>query len=268
MRVSSGAHLKRRRAWTRDKSNGRPSNSILQRTPAIILDTRLNDTQNKGTYRCDECEAVFHGPFQEEFAEKAKHLSYEELSSGWKHGTVDASWFCVDCWADKLDIDSVARTRDKLGLPRASRPAAVLDNRFHQHPDRWSICDNCDCYCTGRARDWLPGSFVYCEDNSLTGPPMLRKGCFPKLHKRETLWRNGTWNAKFLCRACLVQQWEKKPWEIERWLSLHNDGAWKAASIQRRLRASSGGGGWQSGWSAYQHGNWWGSNQRLEVTQQ
>ena len=71
------------------------------------------------------------------------------------------------------------------------------------------------------------------QGQSLAGPPRLRKGCFPKLHERETetLWRNGTWNAKFLCRTCLVQEWEKKPWEIERWLSLHNDGAWKAASI-------------------------------------
>ena len=136
--------------------------------------------------------------------------------------------------------------------------------------DRWSICDNCDCYCTGRAGDWLPGSFVYCTDNSLAGPPKLRKGCFPKLHGRETLWRNGTWSAKFLRRACLVQQWQKKPREIERWLALHNDGAWKAASIQRRLQASSGGGGWQSGWGRYRRDNWWGSRkqpERLEVTQ-
>ena len=33
------------------------------RTPAIILDTRLNDTQGKGTHNCDECEKVFQGPF-------------------------------------------------------------------------------------------------------------------------------------------------------------------------------------------------------------
>ena len=45
-------------------------------------------------------------------------------------------------------------------------------------------------------------------------------------------------------------------------VTLHNDGAWKAASIQRRLRAGSGGGGWQSGWSGYRHDNWKGSNQR------
>ena len=102
MLIAVGAHLKARRAWTRDNSNGQSANNILQRIPAIILDTRLNDTQNKETYMCDECETVFHGPFQGELTKEARHLSYEDLSTGWKHGTVDASWFCVDCWADTL----------------------------------------------------------------------------------------------------------------------------------------------------------------------
>ena len=79
MLLALGAHLKPRRAWTRDTSNGQPANNIIQRIPAIILDTRLNDTQNKGTYVCDECEKVFHGPFQGELTQEARHLSYEEL---------------------------------------------------------------------------------------------------------------------------------------------------------------------------------------------
>ena len=186
---------------------------------------------------CDECETVFHGPFQGEFTKEARHLSYEELSTGWKHGTVDASWFCVDCWADKLDIASIGRTRKGLGLPEASWPAAVIDNRFHQHTDRWSICGNCDCYCTARARDWLPGSFVYCTDNSPAGPPKSRNQCFPKLFDRGAPWRNDSWDAKFLCRTCLVQQWQKMPEEINAWLTLHNkDGR------RHRSRGDSGSG--------------------------
>ena len=100
---------------------------------------------------CDECGKVFHGPYQGQLTQPARHLSYDELSTGWKHGTVDASWFCVDCWAEKLNIGSIGRTREPLSLPPASRLAVVVDNRFHQHADRWSIFDNCDCYCTGRA---------------------------------------------------------------------------------------------------------------------
>ena len=91
MLVELGAHLRPRRAWTRDTDNGCSANNILQRMPAIILDTRLNDTQGKGTYRCDNCEKVFHGPFQGERTREARHLSYEELATGWKHGTVDVS---------------------------------------------------------------------------------------------------------------------------------------------------------------------------------
>ena len=104
---------------------------------------------------CDDCEKVFHGPFQGELAQEARHLSYDELSMGWKHGTVDASWFCVDCWSEKFNIGSIGRTRKALSLPLASRPAAVVDNRFHQRADRCSICDNCDCYVLHRTRQGL-----------------------------------------------------------------------------------------------------------------
>ena len=170
-----------------------------------------------------------------------------------------------------MSISSIDRTRRELGLPQASQPAAILDHRFHQHVDKLSICDNCDCYCTGRARDWLPGSFVYCSDNTLAGPPKSRKECFAKLRERETPWRNDSWNAKFLCRPCLVQQWQKKPWEINDWLTLRHPGACKAASIQRRLWANSGSSGWQNSWSGYRHDYWWKGNQRdwrhLGVTQ-
>ena len=43
--------LKPRRTRPRDKNVGRSQTSIVQHKPPIILDTRLNDTQNKGTYQ-------------------------------------------------------------------------------------------------------------------------------------------------------------------------------------------------------------------------
>ena len=127
-------------------------------------------------------------------------------------------------------MDSNSRTREAIGLPAASRPAEVTDNRFHQHTTRWSICDKCDTYCTGRARDYLLGSFVYATDNTLAGPPTSRKGCFPTLGHREDLWRNGTWNATYLCRTCLVREWDRSPHEIDQWLALYHPGSAKAAS--------------------------------------
>ena len=51
MRIQKGVHLiqRARRAWAQDKANGHTSQDIIQRTPAIIMDTRLNDTQDKGS---------------------------------------------------------------------------------------------------------------------------------------------------------------------------------------------------------------------------
>ena len=113
--------LKPRRTRPRDKNAGRSQASIVQRNPPIILDTRLNDTQNKGTYQCDGCEVVYHGPFHGEFIEDTRNLSYEEIVSGWKHGAVDASWFCVKCWMERLGFDSEARKQSAflpLAFPR------------------------------------------------------------------------------------------------------------------------------------------------------
>ena len=90
----------------------------------------------------------------------------------------------------------------------------------YRERERWSNGDNCGCYCTGRARDCLPGSFVYCTDNTSAPPPKPRSKCYPAAHGREALWRNGSWNAKFMCRTCLVQAWGKSPDEITEWLAM------------------------------------------------
>ena len=141
-------------------------------------------------------------------------------------------------------------------LPAASRLAEVTDHRFHQHATRWSICDNCETYCTGRARDYLPGSFVYASDNSHAGPPMNRGGCFPPPTLREDLWRNGTWNARYLCRTCLVREWEQSPQEIDQWLTLHHPGAARAAAYQWRASYNSRS-AWHGQWGNSSHGRGW-----------
>ena len=250
--------LKARRALARGKSRARSVNRIIIRTPPLILDTRLRDAHDKGTYLCDDCDQYYHGPFQGEFIEATRDPTYDIIASGWRDGTVDASWFCVDCWGEKLGLGSNSRTREAIGLPAASKPAEVTDNRFHQHTTRWSMCDNCDTYCTGRARDYLPGSFVYATDNIRAGPPKSRKGCFPTLGQREDLWRNGTWNARYLCRTCLVREWDRSPHEIDQWLVLYHPGPAKAASYQRsRWTSSNTRSGWHAHWDKPSHGSGW-----------
>ena len=61
---------------------------------------------------------MYHGPFQGEFIEDTRNLSYADIASGWKHGTVDASWFCIDCWKEKLGLDSEEHTRQSDRPPR------------------------------------------------------------------------------------------------------------------------------------------------------
>ena len=183
-------------------------------------------------------------------------MDYVDIESGWRDGTVDASWFCVDCWQERLGKDTNSSTREAIGLPPASRPTEVTDHRFHQHSTRWSLCDNCDTYCTGRARDHLPGSFVYALDNTLAGPPKSRKGCFPGPHLREDRWRDGTWNASYLCRTYLVRECGQSPQEIDQWLTMHHTGAAKAASYQWRAshRPRSA---WRGQWDSSAQGSGW-----------
>ena len=252
-----------RRARTKKSTAGGEANGIIQRTPDIILDTRLNDTGNKATHRCDECERVFHGPYQGSHLPTVRNLTYQQLAEGWKNGEVDATWFCIDCWAN-VQNRTHDQTRDLLELPPKAIPANVDDNRFSQHTERWSICDNCQCHCTGRARDWLPGSFVYRKDNTMAGPPIPRAGCFPKLGEREELWRRGEWNATFLCRQCLVNSWGKTPAAITDWLVLSHGGGAKASAINRsqqtRSHPSKGRGkGWHGhAWDPRYRDAWWG----------
>ena len=245
--------LKARRADHRSRDRGHAAIKIIVRSPPIIIDTRLHYTGNKGTYNCDDCEGRFHGPYHGEFTEAARDLDYEDIEAGWINGTVDATWFCVECWKDRLNMDTPS-TRTALGLPPAATPAEILDQRFHQHAARWSVCDNCEVHCTGKARDYLPGSFAFAIDNTHAGPPKDRKTCFPNPMFREDKWLRGEWNATYLCRTCLVQEWQRPAWEIDEWLAMHRSAAqkpfsrWKGTERQPPPRDRHGGSQWHGKW--------------------
>ena len=145
------------------------------------------------------------------------------------------------------------RTREAIGLPPAAIPADVLDQRFQQHGARRRLCDNCGVYCTGRARDYLPGSFAFAIDNTHAGPPKDRKGCFPTPAIREEQWLTGMWNATYLCRSCLVREWDQPTCDIDKWLEMHRTGAqkpysrWKSTQWQAEPQRHYGGSQWQYG---------------------
>ena len=181
MLIEPGAHLKPRRAWTRDTSH--EQRTVSKQHPPTDSGHHLGHMAERHPEQRNTCVTI------------AKRCSTDRsrASSRGRPGTchtrnsprdgstglwTQAGSASAACWSEKLNIRPIGRTRDALELPPASQPAAVVDNRFHQHAERWSICGKCDCYCTGRARDWLPGSFVYCTDNTPAGPPKSWKGCF------------------------------------------------------------------------------------------
>ena len=140
-------------------------------------------------------------------------MSFEDLMDGWQNGSVDASWYCVDCWDDCFCNERgwEGDARKQLGLPPASRPSTIRGQMFSDKRVRWAYCDRCGSYCRGRARDYLYGSFVYgYPHNQIAGPGCLRASCFPKTEDRCKLWGTGQWNAAYACRACR-QMWWKQP---------------------------------------------------------
>ena len=146
------------------------------------------------------------------------------------------------------------RARETIGLPPAATPADILDQRFHQHAARWSLCDNCGVYCTGRARDYLPGSFAFANVNTHAGPPKERKSCFPNPAVREERWLKGMWNATYLCRTCLVREWNRPAWEIGDWLAMNRSAAqkpfsrWKGAEGHPPPQVRHGDSQWHAKW--------------------
>ena len=176
-------------------------------------------------------------------------------------GEIDASWFCVDCWHKLFkrrnpDI-TVEDTRIHLGLPPARRPADLPDNRFnYEKTGRWCKCDRCGAFCPAKARDYQPGSYVFCADNTIAGPDKDRSSCFPKPNMRSDLWTKGQWNATYACRRCLPWFWGCSRARMEEWLAFHHRGArenvrrkeareWYRVSWWHRDRGWGRGGSWQ-----------------------
>ena len=150
-------------------------------------------------------------------------MAFEDLMDGWQNGTVDASWYCVDCWDDYFHNERgwEGNTREHSGLPPASRPSTIRDQRFSDKSVRWAYSDRCGAYFRGRARDYLYGSFVYgYAYNKVAGPGCRRSSCFPKTDDRRKLWETGQWNAAYACRACLPIWWKQPEPAVSEWLRM------------------------------------------------
>ena len=149
-RRAKGVMLKQRTTRKRspDDQDGSHKEQAIQRTPETILDTRLHDAEEKGHFRCDSCTSWFRGSHHGEFLPWVRDMSFEDLMDGRQDGSVDPSWYCVECWGDcfRNERDWEGDTRKRLGLPPASRPSTSRDQRFHNKSGRWAYCDRRGSY--------------------------------------------------------------------------------------------------------------------------
>ena len=154
-RRARGVILKARAARKRSPGDQDESDKEqpIQCAPETIIDTRLRDAEEKGHFRCDSCTPWFRGSYQSQFLPGVREISFDDLIDGWQDGSVDASWYCVECWSTYFHEERKweGDTRARLGLPPASRPSAIRDQRFHDKGGRWAWCDRCGSYCRGRA---------------------------------------------------------------------------------------------------------------------
>ena len=109
-----GVILKARTRRKRNPSEESDDGKILpiQRTPETIIDTRLHDAEEKGKFRCDSCTSWFRGSYKGRLLPEVRELSFQELMEVWQDGSVDASWYCVECW-------KIYFREERLGLRRS-----------------------------------------------------------------------------------------------------------------------------------------------------
>ena len=247
--------LKARRAMDRGRSRGRSVNRIIIRTPPIILDTRLHDTHNKGTYICDDCEQRYHGPFQGEFIEGTRDMAYATSNrAGETEQLMQAGSVSTAGRKGWVRTRTAARVRPSDSPPPLGQQRSLTIGSISTPHD--------GAYATTATRTALAvqGTTSRAASYTLRTTPVQGRqeseGMLPCARSPRGPWRNGTWNARYLCRTCLVREWDQSPQEIDQWLTLHHTGAAKAASYQWRASHSSRS-AWHGQWGSSSHGSGW-----------
>ena len=90
-----------------------------------------------------------------------------------------------------------------------------------------------------------------------TTPQQGRQDLGKDASPRSTTERNGTWNARYLCRMCLVREWGRSPHEIDQWLMLYHPGSRGAANSYQLWQSSSSWSGWHGQWDRSSQDSRW-----------
>ena len=136
----------------------------------------------------------------------------ESRREAWERGDWDASWYCIECWAEywrcsqqivmeHLGFSKRQSRKDQFRRPRAvsastgpanpskaRKPASIADTRFQKQRELRQIrCDHCEQLKGGNAA----GAFFH------------RKNA-PCAEEREAAWERGDWDATWYCTECYM----------------------------------------------------------------
>ena len=78
-----------------------PYAPLKVRCPPFIMDNRFELRRTRGWVRCDECQEWFVGLGTGAFVPQSRLATDRE--ERWLAGTLDASWYCLHCWAVYYD---------------------------------------------------------------------------------------------------------------------------------------------------------------------
>ena len=176
-----------------------PSAPLKVRCPPFIMDNRFALRRTHGWVQCDECHEWRAGSGEGAFVAKSRWATDRE--ERWQAGTLDASWYCLRCWAEYYNMQ-ITMMPDFLGLTEEDlqqRAAAAIERRV---PHRLHLED--ERFTNVRKRDRL----IFCDH------PRCRKGCrgidsgyfltrnMPLVRERQPLWEAGMLDMTFYCSSC------------------------------------------------------------------
>ena len=185
------------------------------RRPMSITDSRFEvGGRSNRALLCDNCEEWFKGKEVGSFGHMgAVGMPAAELRrAAWERGEWDASWYCIQCFAEYWNCEketvmqflgfskqqsgkdpwmSARASSSSTGPanpPKASKPAIIKDSRFGKERElRKIICDGCYKVKVGNEA----GAFWDREAMPVAGA-------------RGAAWERGAWDASWYCTDCYM----------------------------------------------------------------
>ena len=184
----------------------------LPRHPNTVSDGRFAVKLSERAVLCDSCGDYYTGEnVGNWFCRKCKPTTVAEAEEAYRQGHWDATWWCLQCFADEWEISTseveayfgfTARTEQRRAWWAKSqqrRPTIVKDGRFKVvRKERFFYCDSCHEHCK-KTED---GAFIHGTERILAAD-------------RYTKWNDGRWDATWYCRRCLKDTHKMTDQEIE-----------------------------------------------------